>query len=163
VSDVINREQGVEVVRTIVADCLALELAEARPESRLVTDLGADSLDFIDLVFTLEKRFGLRMRENEMDLMGRREPMGQGTGSAAEFLSDEAIARVLPWLPELATDRDLKRVRPVDILPLVTVEALWRLVEVQMRNAPGHKSGIVGNAPQKLAIDVPGAGRADEE
>jgi acyl carrier protein len=141
-----------------VADCLALELAEVRPESRLVNDLGADSLDFIDLVFTLEKRFGLRMRENEMDLMGRRELTGQGTGSTAEFLSAEAIARLLPWLPELGKDRDLTHVRPVDILPLVTVEALWRLVEVQMSNAPGHKGGIAGNAPQKLAVDVPGAG-----
>jgi hypothetical protein len=96
----------------------------------LVNDLGADSLDFIDLVFTIEKRFGLRMRENEVDIMARRD--AQANGSAAEFLPREAIDRLLPWLPELATNRDLSRVRPIEVLPLVTVEALWRLVQVQM-------------------------------
>jgi acyl carrier protein len=125
-----THEQGLEVVREIVAECLACDSAQVSPQSRLVNDLGADSLDFIDLVFTVEKRFGLRMRENELDVMARRD--AQGTGGAAEFLPREAMDRLLPWLPELAANRDLSRVRPVEILPLVTVEALWRLVQVQM-------------------------------
>jgi acyl carrier protein len=138
VSEPFNREQGIEVVRTIVAECLARDVGEVRPESRLVTDLGADSLDFIDLVFTLEKRFGVRMRENELDIMVQRDDPGPEAGTTAEFLPPEAISRLLPWLPELATGRDLSRVRPVHVLPLVTVESLWRLVESQGKPIPAH-------------------------
>ena len=132
VTESLTHGQGLEVVRTIVAECLARDPGEVSPQSRLVNDLGADSLDFIDLVFTIEKRFGLRMRENELDLMARRD--AQGNGGSADFLPRDAIDRLLPWLPELATNRDLSRVRPVEILPLVTVKALWRLVEVQMNS-----------------------------
>jgi acyl carrier protein len=129
VTESFTHEQGLEAVRTIVAECLACDPAQVSPQSRLVNDLGADSLDFIDLVFTIEKRFGLRMRENELDLTARRD--AQANGTATEFLPREAIDRLLPWLPELAENRDLSRVRPVEVLPLVTVEALWRLVQLQ--------------------------------
>ena len=129
-----THEQGLEVIRTIVAEFLACDVAQVSPQSRLVNDLGADSLDFIDLVFTIEKRFGLRMRENEVDTMARRD--AQGNGGTSEFLSPEAVTRLLPWLPELGTNRDLARVRPVEVLPLVTVEALWRLAQVQMNSKP---------------------------
>lgn len=131
-TEALTDNQGLEIVRSLVAECLARDLAQVSPQSRLVNDLGADSLDFIDLIFTIEKRFGLRMRENELDLLARRD--AQASGSATEFLPREAIDRLLPWLPELATNRDLSRVRPAEVLPLVTVEALWRLVEVQMNS-----------------------------
>ena len=129
-----NRDQGIEIIRTIVAECLARDVAEVRPESRLIPELGADSLDFVDLIFTLEKRFGVRIRENDMNLMSGAGIPGQDAGAGAEFLPPDAVSRLLPWLPELATVQDPSRVRPVQVLPLITVEALWRLVEQKMKS-----------------------------
>ena len=126
-NEVVERDEGIEIIRTAIAECLARDLADVRPESRLVTDLGADSLDFIDLIFTLEKRFGVRIRENDLNMMSRPEVSGPDAG--AEFLTPDAVSRLLPWLPELGGFPDLSRVRPVQILPLITVESLWRLVE----------------------------------
>jgi acyl carrier protein len=127
-----NREQGLEIIRNIVAECLARNLADVRPESRLITELGADSLDFVDLIFTLEKRFGVRIREN--DLISRASTFNQD-GTAVEFLPPEAVSRLLPWLPELATAPDPSRIRPAQVLPLVTVEGLWLLVEQKMASS----------------------------
>ena len=127
-----QRDQGVEIVRTIVADCLARDVAGVRPDSRLVTDLGADSLDFVDLVFTLEKRFGVRIRENDLNPGLRPE----ASGSNADFLTADVVSRLLSWLPEMAGLPDLKQVRPVQVLPLVTVESLWRLVEQKAKTIP---------------------------
>ncbi len=52
--------------RKVVAECLCLELDEVQPESRLVEDLGAESIDFLDVLFNLEKEFDLRLDLDEM-------------------------------------------------------------------------------------------------
>jgi len=132
----LSHDQGMEITRAIVAGCLARDLAEVRPQSRLITDMGADSLDFIDLIFTLEKRFGVRLRENDLSMMSRSDASGPEASSNAEFLTPEDVSRLLPWLPELATAPDLSRVRPAQVWPLITVEALWRLVERKANSAP---------------------------
>ena len=130
----LNRNEGVEIIRAVVADCLARDIAQVRPESRLITELGADSLDFIDLIFTLEKRFGVRIRETDLNPMLTPDTSGAQASSNAEFLAPDAVSRLLPWLPELAAAPDLSRVRPTEVWPLITVEALWRLVEQKTIN-----------------------------
>jgi acyl carrier protein len=136
VNEPLNRDQGIEITCIIVANCLARDVAEVRPESRLITDLGADSLDFIDLIFTLEKRFGVRIRENDFNMMSRPQDSSPEVSASVEFLTPDAISRLLPWLPELANAPDLARVRPSEVWPLITVEALWRLVEQKIKSDP---------------------------
>jgi acyl carrier protein len=48
-----------EVVRRIIAEVLVVALAEVQPGKALVQDLGAESIDFLDLVFKLEDALGL--------------------------------------------------------------------------------------------------------
>jgi acyl carrier protein len=115
-----------------VADCLARSPGDVLPESRLITDLGADSLDFIDLIFTLEKRFGVQLRENDLNIVLRPDDSDGKAAPTAEFISSAAVSRLLPWLPELTTLPDLSRVRATDVWPLITVKALWRLVEQRL-------------------------------
>ena len=132
----LEREPTIAIIRAAVAECLALDVESVRPESRLTTELGVDSLDFIDLIFTLEKRVGVRIRETDLNLVpGSADDRGGEAGADAEFLSPEAVSRALTWLPELATLPDLERVRPVQIWPLITVESLWRLLEQKAREA----------------------------
>ena len=53
-----------------VQDCLAgalgIELSEIRPGSSLVRDLGAESIDFIDIIFRLEKTFDIKIPSGEL-------------------------------------------------------------------------------------------------
>ncbi len=130
-NELLNHDRGVEIVRNIVAECLARDVSEVRPASRLIGELGADSLDFVDLIFTLEKRFGVRLRENDLNPMSR--VPGQGA-VPVEFLPAEVVSRLLPWLPDLAHVPDQSRIRPAQVLPLITVASLWRLVEQKMKS-----------------------------
>ena len=49
------------LVRQIVADVLVVPLEQVGPDSALVADLGAESIDFLDLVFHLEEALGRRI------------------------------------------------------------------------------------------------------
>jgi acyl carrier protein len=49
-------------VRRLVADLLALDPAQVRPESTWFKDLDAESIEILELSFHCEKRFGVRAR-----------------------------------------------------------------------------------------------------
>jgi acyl carrier protein len=48
-------------VKKIVADQLEVDLDEVKPESNFANDLGADSLDTVELVMALEEEFGIEI------------------------------------------------------------------------------------------------------
>jgi acyl carrier protein len=50
-----------EAVRQIIADVLVVALEEVQPGKALVRDLGAESIDFMDLVFRLEDVLGFKI------------------------------------------------------------------------------------------------------
>lgn len=55
----------VEKVRICVAQALGLDLEDAVPDAVLFDDLGAESLDLLDIVFRLEKTLGFKYLEEE--------------------------------------------------------------------------------------------------
>lgn len=55
-----------EKIRACVAEALGIDEEDVRPEARLVGDLGAESIDFIDIIFRLEKAFGIRIPEGDL-------------------------------------------------------------------------------------------------
>ena len=54
-------------VRTILADVLMTDKENIRREKTLVDDLGADSIDFVDVVMELEKTFNITIRDDEAE------------------------------------------------------------------------------------------------
>ena len=56
-----SQEAIFEKVRSIVADQLSVDAAEVKPESTFQNDLGADSLDTVELVMALEESFDIEI------------------------------------------------------------------------------------------------------
>ncbi len=56
-----------ERIKIIVADKLGIEEDEISLNSELVEDLGADSLDLVDLVMAFEDEFGTKVEDDEIE------------------------------------------------------------------------------------------------
>ena len=56
-------------VRTLVADQLGVDLTEITPEASILDDLGADSLDVVELVMSLEDAFDIEVPDDEVEGM----------------------------------------------------------------------------------------------
>ena len=60
-------QEILEKVRSIVAEQLSVDAAEVKPESNFQNDLGADSLDTVELVMALEEEFETEIPDEEAE------------------------------------------------------------------------------------------------
>jgi len=56
-----------ERVKHIIVEQLGVDEEEVKPEAAFVDDLGADSLDVVELVMALEEEFGLEINDEDAE------------------------------------------------------------------------------------------------
>ena len=61
-----TRSEIEERVREFLIDDLEIDEEKIVPEGKLKDDLGIDSLDFVDIVVIVEKKFGFKIKPEEM-------------------------------------------------------------------------------------------------
>jgi acyl carrier protein len=115
-------------VRALIADSLALQEAGITPQSRLIDDLGADSLDFVDLTFAIENAFGVKLREAELNFLTRLDFSSPAVMQGG-YLTRDTIASIRPLLPALDRAPDPDRVTPGELFSLLTVETLCLMIQ----------------------------------
>jgi acyl carrier protein len=61
-----NRDEIFQEVQEVLVDALGVDNDEITTEATLMGDLGAESIDFLDIVFRLEKAFGIKIPREEL-------------------------------------------------------------------------------------------------
>ena len=139
-----DRSEMFARLRSMLADSLAILETGITLQSRLIDDLGADSLDFVDLMFAIEKAFGVKIPEGDFNFLTRLDfssPAVMRDG----FLTGEIIDRLAPLLPDLATVPDRSRVAPGQIFSLITVESLCIMIERQRGKSDAGEDKRLGS------------------
>lgn len=62
----LTREDIFEKVKVILIDALSVDDGDVTEGAALRNDLGAESIDFLDIVFRLEKAFGIKISQEEL-------------------------------------------------------------------------------------------------
>jgi len=62
-----EREQALETLKDIIVEQLSVNKEDIKEESKFVDDLGADSLDTVELIMALEENFGLEIPDEEAE------------------------------------------------------------------------------------------------
>jgi len=115
-----------EQVRQIIADALGKDRGEVTVTSSLMEDLGAESLDFLDIVFQLEQSFGIEITRGEMERAAKGD-MSDDDFAPGGVISEAGLARLRELMPE-AEARIKPGLRPRQILSLFTVQTFVNLV-----------------------------------
>jgi len=122
-----NVEQVYPQVKNIVADVLAVDEDEVGLKDGLIKKLGAESIDFLDLIFRLEKEFKIKIPRGQIEKEAR------GTLSEAEFeksgvLTEAGIEALKKYMPEISADNFKSGMLTAEIPTLFTVETVCKLV-----------------------------------
>lgn len=131
----ITFEQVLEETKKAVAETLNIDISKITPDSSLIRDLGAESLDFLDVNYRLEQAFGIKMARRFI-LEHVEELFGEGVAiDDTGKLTDKAIELLKIRLGEKA--KDLKSGIYIDeVTSLITVESLARGVMDILQSLP---------------------------
>ena len=108
-------------VRECLIDALGVEDDEVNPEATLVGDLGAESIDFLDIIFRLEKMFDIKIPRGDLfpeDILS-----GEGNIEDGK-LTEKGLAQVREKLSFLDISRLEKNPRVSQISNLFTVKMI---------------------------------------
>lgn len=122
-----NVETVYPKVREIIADVLVIDEDEVSLSSRLIGDLGAESIDFLDLVFQLEKEFGIKIPRGQLEKNAR------GDLKPEEFekggvLTEQGLAALKQYLNEVPDEHFKASMKLNEIPMLFTVETFCKLI-----------------------------------
>jgi len=124
---VMSRDEVFEKVKDVLVDALSVDDDEIKPEATLMRDLGAESIDFLDIVFRLEKAFEIKVPREELfpaeNILNSSELVSDGK------LTEKGLAELRERLPhtdltEFEKDPDVNK-----LADLFTVEAIVNFVD----------------------------------
>jgi acyl carrier protein len=122
----LSSEEVFEKVQAALVDALGVDDDEVVPEATLVGDLGAESIDFLDIVFKLEKAFGIQIPREELspeDILTNSQYVKDGKVTGEGLIE---LKRRMPWA-DLSKFELNPRVQ--DFGDLLTVKDMCRYVE----------------------------------
>jgi acyl carrier protein len=123
------------IVADTVADALGCDLADVKLDVSLIEDLDAESIDFLDMVFRLERAFKVKIPRGKIVENAR------GALSEAEFeqkgiVTESGMTQLRAYLSEVPASRFKTPMKVKDIPRLFTPETFCKLVIIAQRETP---------------------------
>lgn len=114
-------------VAQIVADALGCDLADVKAKESLIEGLDAESIDFLDLVFRLERGFGVKIPRGRI-VEDARGPLAEAEFENKGVVTEAGLARLRDFLSEVPAERFRTPLKAADIPRLFTPETFCKVV-----------------------------------
>jgi acyl carrier protein len=117
-----------------IADALPCEVERVKLEASLIDELGAQSIDFLDIIFRLERTFKVKIPRGKI-IAEARGDLPESEFDQRGVVSEAGLARLKTFLSEVPPDRFASPLRVADIPRLFTTETFCKIVIRQQRTA----------------------------
>jgi acyl carrier protein len=114
-------------VKVIVADVLAIDESEVEPNGSLINDYGGESIDFLDLVYRLEREFKVKIPRGQIEKEARGALEDEAFAENGK-LTEQGMVQLREYLAEVPAERFKDGMSVAAIPTLFTVETFCRLV-----------------------------------
>ena len=120
-----NLNEIQDKVAKCIADSLMKPLDMVTPKASIMYDLGADSVDLLDIIFALEKEFNIQFKGSELDTLLKVDflnNLNQGM-----YLKPEDLSKFINIVPELK-ELNPNEVKPRDIFQGLNVSLIATII-----------------------------------
>ena len=129
-----TRDEILEKVREVLVDALAVDEEEVTTTASLTRDLGAESIDFLDIVFKIEQAFGFKIAQGEL--------FPEGPAQGSDLIKDgkvtpDGIAALKLRLPHVDFSQFETNPSVNKVAEVFTVDAIVRFVELKLAAKKG--------------------------
>ena len=124
-----TKDEIFEKIQSALVEALGVEDDEVTPEATLVGDLGAESIDFLDIVFRLEKTFDIKIPRGELfpeDIFTNADYVQDGR------VTEAGLAELRSRMPFANLDEFAKNPVVQDFANLLTVADMCRFIETKV-------------------------------
>ncbi|MEO2031787.1 MAG: acyl carrier protein [Planctomycetaceae bacterium] len=125
-----SSEEVFDKVRATLIDALGLDDDEVTPEATLIGDLGAESIDFLDIVFRLEKEFDIKIPRGE--LFPENLAAADSGFVEDDKVTEQGLSQLREKLPYADIDTFAKNPEVSGIQNLFTVDMICRYVATRL-------------------------------
>ena len=116
-----------------MANALGVDDEEVTPSATLVGDLGAESIDFLDIVFNLEKEFDIKIKRGELFPENL---AAEGDGLAVDgVVTEDGLTKLRERLPHADVDGFSEDPKVENIQDLFTIDMLVKFVAAKTSEA----------------------------
>jgi len=119
-------------VAETMADALGCDVEKVKLDASLIGDLGAESIDFLDIIFRLERAFKVKIPRGKI-IEDARGDLSESEFEKSGIVSDAGAARLKSFLSEVPADRFKTPLKSAEIPKLFTVETFCKMVIRQQR------------------------------
>jgi len=126
-----TRDEISTKVQNVLVDALAVDEDEVIPTARLTKDLGAESIDFLDIVFKLEQAFNIKIAQGELFP----ENMAQDSRYVLNGnITTDGLAALRARMPHVDFQGFEADPQLAKVAELFTVDALIKFIEKKLSN-----------------------------
>lgn len=127
-----DRNEIYDKVSEVLVDALGVDDDEVSPQATLTSDLGAESIDFLDIVFRLEKAFDIKIAQGEL--------FPDNVAQNPEYVQDgkvteKGLAELKQRMPHADFTTLEENPDVNNVAEIFTVEAIVRFVEGKLSAA----------------------------
>ena len=122
-------------IAEIIAAALPCEIEKVKLDASLIDDLGAQSIDFLDIVFRLERGFKVKIPRGKI-IEEARGSLSQAEFEQAGVVSPAGLERLKSFLSEVPQERLTPPLKVANIPRLFTTETFCKIVIRQQRALP---------------------------
>lgn len=130
-------------VRDAFAAALGLEEDEIELDGRLIEDLGAESLDFLDIVYRLERAFDIKIPRGGIEMSAQDDV--EGKYEIDGVLTAEGLAALKELMPEVPAEELKEGLRVTEVPELFRVASFYNIVIHLL-----EEKAKAGSAPQAI-------------
>jgi len=125
----LSHDEILEKVREALVEALGVDEDEITPEAKIGADLGAESIDYLDIVFRLEKALGIKIPRGDLfpdNILNSEDLVQDGV------LTEKGLAELRTRMPYADLTEFEKNPRVQDMGNLFTVQMVVRYIEAKL-------------------------------